>query len=300
MLGRGPNTISYELHHNHVNDEYQSGKAHAKATTRRKAAKYQAKKIVANENLQSFIDEALLAARSPQSIAGRLKAGLVPGLPYVSRDTIETYIRSSHGTRIEYQLKILKLTQGRKKRRRRPGEPKPMYHDPKVYIDDRPEVITNRERVGDLELDFIVSGRAGSGYAMTATDRKLRVGFIRKILPVSIANAERALLDIKQEFPELMSITTDNDLLFRYHKHIEAILGVPVYFCHAYSSWEKGSIENFNGVARKYVRKGSDISQYPDAYMRMTETTLNNRWMEVLGYKTPQECLDEHRRSMVS
>lgn len=277
-------------------DHYDASKAQLKATVRRKAAKYQAKKIVVNKNLQTFIDEALLAGRSPQSIAGRLKAGLVPGLPYVSRDTIETYVRSTHGTRIEYQLKVLKLKQGRKKRRRRPGDHKPTYHDEKVYIDDRPDVITNRERVGDLELDFIVSGKNGSGYGMTATDRKLRVGFIRKILPVSIANAERALLDIKQSFPELRSITTDNDLLFRYHKHIEAILGVPMYFCHAYSSWEKGSIENFNGIARKYVRKGSDISQYGEAYMAMVETTLNNRWMEVLGYKTPQECLDEYRK----
>jgi len=84
--------------------------------------------------------------------------------------------------------------------------------------------------------------------------------------------------------------------LWRYHKRLEAILGVPFYFCHSYSSWEKGSVENFNGQARKYIRKGSDISQYSEAYMAMTEAKLNSRWMEVLGYKTPQECLDEHRK----
>ncbi len=266
-----------------------------KATSRRQKAKFQAKKIVINQELQAFVDAALLANQSPQAIAGRLKAGLVPGLPYVSRDTIETYIRSAHGRRIEYQLKVLKREQGRKKRRKRPGSSRAATGDQKVYIDDRPDVITNRERVGDLELDFIVSGKDGSGYGMTATDRKLRVGFIRRILPVSVANALAALLDIKQQFPELTSITTDNDILWRYHKRLEVILGVPFYFCHSYSSWEKGSIENFNGVARKYIRKGSDISQYSEAYMRMAETKLNNRWMEVLGYKTPQECLEEYR-----
>jgi IS30 family transposase len=298
MLGRGPNTISYELVHNKVNDEYVESKAQAKATARRKASKYQGKRIVANPELQAFVDKALMNWQSPEAIAGRLKAGLEQRLPYVSRDTIETYIKSVHGRRIEHRLKVLKAGQKRKSRRKRPGTPP--LGDPKVYIDDRPDVITNRERVGDLEVDFIVSGKTGMGYCLTAADRKLRVGFIRKLLPVSVGNALKALQDVKRVFPELMSITTDNDILFRYHKQLEAKLGVPFYFCHPYSSWEKGSIEHFNGQARKYIKKGSDISQYGEEYIRMVEDKLNGRWMEVLGYKTPQEALEECRRSYVS
>lgn len=233
--------------------------------------------------------------QSPQAIAGRLKNGLEPGLPYVSRDTIETYIRSVHGRRIEYQLKVLKVKDKRRNKRKRPSlSPK---GDPKKSIDDRPDVIKNRERVGDLEVDFIVSGKQGSGYALTAADRKLRNGFIRKILPVTVANALKALKDIKKQFPELTSITTDNDILFLYHKQLEKALGVPFYFCDSYSSWQKGSVENFNGQARKYIKKGSDISQYNAAYIQMTEDKLNNRYMEVLGYKTPKEALEEYRNA---
>jgi transposase, IS30 family len=245
--------------------------------------------------LQQFVDKALLQRQSPGAIAGRLKAGLDPGLPYVSRDTIETYIRSVHGRRIEYQLKVLKAKdKARIKKRKRPGAVAP--GDPKIYIDDRPTVITNRERVGDLEVDFIVSGKAGSGYALTAADRKLRVGFIRKVLPVTVGNALKALKDIKRQLPELTSITTDNDILWRYHKKLEAALGVPFYFCDPYSSWQKGSVENYNGQARKYIRKGSDISQYGEVYIQMVETKLNNRYMKVLGYKTPAEALNEYRK----
>jgi len=216
-------------------------------------------------------------------------------LPYVSRDTIETYIKSVHGRRIEYQLKVLKAGQKHRNKRKRPGVPPP--GDTKVYIDDRPSVITNRQRVGDLEVDFIVSGKQGTGYALTAADRKLRVGFIRKILPVTVGNALKALKDIKRQFPELTSITTDNDILWRYHKKLEAALGVPFYFCDPYSSWQKGSVENYNGQARKYIRKGSDISQYGEVYIQMVETKLNARYMEVLGYKTPKEALDVYRDS---
>lgn len=275
MVGRGKSSISDELNRNKVNDAYIATKAHAKAKVRRKNARYQGKRIVDNQALQEFLDKALRNWQSPQSIAGRLKAGLEPGLPYVSRPTIERYIASVHGRRIEYELKVLKAGVKYRNKRKRPNLPP--RGDPKIYIDDRPAAIQNRERVGDLEVDFIVSGKQGNGYCLTAADRRLRVGFIRKVLPVSVGNALTALQDIQQLFPEMLTITTDNDILFLYHKQLEQALGVTFYFCHPYSSWEKGTVEHFNGQARKYIKKGSDISQYPDTYIRMTETKLNNR-----------------------
>jgi transposase, IS30 family len=260
---------------------------------RRRDSKYQSKKIVEHLPLQDFITKALLGGQSPEAIAGRLKEGLEPSLPYVSRDTIETYIKSVYGRKLEHELKLLKAGQKRRNKRKRPGTGPP--GDEKTSIDDRPEVVTNRERVGDLEVDFIVSGKTGTGYALTAADRKLRVGFIRKILPVTVANALAALVDIQRVFPELASITTDNDILFSYHKQLEAVLGIPFYFCHPYSSWEKGGVENYNGQTRKYIKKGSDISQYSDEYIAFAETKLNDRYMKVLGYRTPREALEEYR-----
>src|ERR1039458_6077961 len=150
MLGGDPASISRELERNTVNNAYVAKKASVKSRVRRKASKYQGKKIVVDRDLCQFIEKALMQRQSPAAIAGRLKAGLEPGLPYVSRDTIETYIRSVNGRRIEYQLKVLKAKDKRKNsRRKRPRTPP--RGDPKTYIDDRPAVITNRERVGDLE-----------------------------------------------------------------------------------------------------------------------------------------------------
>ncbi len=295
MLGRDPASISRELKRNTVDNAYVAKKASVKSRVRRKAAKFQGKKIVANQDLLTFIEKALMQRQSPGAIAGRLRAGLEPGLPYVSRDTIETYIKSVHGRRIEHQLKVLKAGQ-KHRNKKRPGlSPR---GDPKTSIDDRPDIIKNRERVGDLEVDFIVSGKAGKGYALTAADRKLRVGFIRKILPVTVGNVLKALLNIKKQFPELTSITTDNDILFLYFKALEKALGVTFYFCHPYSSWEKGSVENYNGEARTYIKKGSDISQYGEVYIQTVETKLNNRYIAVLGYKTPEEALEGYRRGL--
>jgi len=248
-------------------------------------------KIVDVPELQAFVEKELLKLQSPGAIAGRLATG-IDGLPFASRDTIERFIRSVHGRKLEYELKLLK----QKNRRRHKKRPKVTMLSNRKFIDERPEVIKNRERVGDLEADFIVSGKSGSGYLLTGADRKLRNGFIRKILPVTILNMEQAFLDVKRAFPELKSITTDNDLLFQHHERLEELLGVPIYFCDPYASWQKGTIKNYNGRVRKYIPKGADISSYSHEYIQFIEDRLNSRFMSVLGYKTPEEALTEYRK----
>jgi IS30 family transposase len=288
-LGRGVGTISDELKRNKVAGLYDPKKAQAKATVRRKAAKFQGMTIVANQDLQDFVERELRKLQSPAAIAGRLAAGL-DGLPSASRGTIERFIRSVYGRQLEYELKLLK-----RKRKRSTKRATAEQLQNRTSIADRPSVINNRERVGDVEADFIVSGKSGSGYLLTGVDRKIRYGLVRKLLPVTITNMEQAFLDVKKAFPELKSITTDNDLLFRHHERLEALLGVPIYFCDPYSSWQKGSIENLNKHVRKYIPKSSDISQYNDEYIQFVEARLNGRFMSVLGYRTPQECLTAHR-----
>lgn len=241
--------------------------------------------------MREFVEVELLKQQSPSAISGRLKAEL-DGLPYVSRDTIEEYIASVYGRKLEYELKVLKRSRKRWRRKKRPAL-SPLGE--RTSIDQRPSVITDRERIGDVEADFVVSGKTGSGYLLTVVDRRIRVGFIRKLLPVTIVDMEQAFLDIRKTFPELKSITTDNDLLFRHHKRLEALLGVPIYFCDPYSSWQKGSIENYNKHVRKYIPKGADISQYSDEYIQFVEYRLNSRFMSVLDYKTPEECLTAFR-----
>jgi IS30 family transposase len=288
-LGRGIGTISDELKRNAVAGAYTPAQAHHKAYTRRRESKYQGMTIVRNRKLQEFIERELLKQQSPAAIAGRLATGL-DGLPPASRDTIERFIHSAYGRQLEYQLKVLK--QKRKGRKKRPTVEQ---LSGRTSIDDRPAVVTNRERVGDVEADFIVSGKSGTGYLLTVVDRKIRTGFIRKLLPVTVANMEQAFLDIKTQFPELTSITTDNDILFRSHERLEQLLGVPIYFCDPYASWQKGSIENLNKQVRKYIPKGANISQYNEEYIQFVQVRLNSRFMSVLGYQTPAECLAAHR-----
>ena len=247
-------------------------------------------KIVAHEDLQTYVEEKLMEGRSPKSIAGRIKHH-EKHLPAVSADSIKRFIKSVHGRKIEAHRK--KLFEKRKRRQKRRRATK--LRD-RVFIDKRPKSIEKRQRVGDCEADFIVSGKSGKGYILTVADRKLRTSFIEKLLPVTIENMEKAFRKIKERYPEMRTITTDNDLLFAHHKRLEKLLGVKIYFCHPYHSWEKGTIENVNGEIRKDIPKGSDLSKYTPRFLCSIETKLNNRYMECLRFSTPQELLDRHRK----
>ena len=170
----------------------------------------------------------------------------------------------------------------------------------RVFIEKRPRIIEKRGRVGDAEADFILSGKGGRGILLTLTDRKLRLPFIEKILPVSIPAVERALMRIKRRFLELRTITFDNDILLQHHQRLERILGVQIYFCHPYSSFEKGSIENVNGRIRRYIPKGSNIATYSRPFIRKLEGRLQTRPLKCLGYATPEEALERHRKRVIS
>ena len=245
-------------------------------------------KIVENKDLKKFVVDSLYDRQSPGNIAGRIR-NKEKGLPDIGKDSIYRFILSVHGRHIESFLNTSK--------RRRKGRGKKVAQlENRVFINKRPKHINNREKLGDAEADFILSGKTGCGILVTLADRKIRVSFIEQILDVSIRNMEHAFLRVKKRFPELRTITTDNDILFKHHKRLEVILGVKMYFCHPYHSWEKGTIENTNMHIRKDIPKGSDISRYSKRFVRSVENRLNRRYMEVTNHETPSEALARHRK----
>jgi len=148
-----------------------------------------------------------------------------------------------------------------------------------------------------MEADFIVSGKNGRGILLVAVCRKLRVAFLELISEVSVDEVHIAFARIKKRFPEMRTLTLDNDLLFKMHKTLERLLKVKIYFCHPYHSWEKGSVENVNKQIRKFIPKGSDLSEYDRRFIQSIEVYLNERFMKCLDYATPEEKLIVYRKT---
>lgn len=239
------------------------------------------KKIVMHPSLRAFIEEKLLDDQSPEEISKRLKR-VEKTLPYISASAIRRFIKSIYGRKIEeHRAQVFK------KRRQKGGKKRRI--EGKRMISERPKKINRRWGLGHTEGDFIVSGRSGKGMVFALRDRKVRKNFLERILPVSVKAIERALVRIKKRFPELQTITFDNDILFLEHKRLEKKLHIKIYFCNPHSPWQKPSIENLNKKLRRYIPKGSDISKYSRAYIRKLEDKINRHFMDCLDSLTPDE-----------
>ena len=287
-LGRSNSTISEEIKLGKVAGIYNPLKAHHKAYVRRWQSKYQGMKVVRDRELQKVVDILLYQSQSPENISGRIERHQ-KSLPRVSKDSIYRYIKSPYGRKIEVWRKKRKC----RKRYRRPLAEK--LRD-RTFIDKRPMYVNKRLRIGDTEADFIVSGKSGKGMILNVTDRKSRAPFLEKILPVSIPEVERAFLGIKDRFPEMKTVTTDNDILFQKHQELKKLLDIKIYFCHPYHSWEKGTVENVNKYIRIDIPKGSNISKVSKRFIRSVEVKLQNKIYKVLNYKTPLEVLETDRK----
>lgn len=287
-MKRSVSTISDEIHRNSVRGKYDPRKAQHEAYVSRKYSKYQGMKIVEDRKLREFVENKLYDDQSPRAIAGRLKHK-EKKLNYVSKNGIYTYIKSVYGRRVEYHRK-------KRKQRRRKGRAKHAKLLDRTFIDKRPKYIDKRLGLGNVESDFIVSGKSGKGILLVVVDRKTRAAFLEKITAVNITNVHKAFSKIKRRFPEIRTITTDNDILLQQHKELERLLGVRIYFCHPYHSWEKGTVENTNKYIRKDIPKGSNISSYSRSFIYTLEQKLNRRIMECLKFRTPSEALREERK----
>ena len=280
-------SIHDEIRINRVNGKYDAKKAHQKAYARRKYSKYQGMKVVLNEPLQKRVERLLLDGQSPEAVAGRI-VHQEKELPKVSGNSIRRYIRSPYGRTIENY-------RNKHKRKRRRRFRKARLKDRK-FIEERPISLQNRRRVGDAEADFIVSGKSGRGILLVVVDRKFRLPFLEQILEPSLEEVTNACLRIKERYPEWKTMTTDNDLLFQHHKELEKILGITIYFCHPHHPWEKGEIENINGVIRFDIPKSSDISKYSKDFIKKLEAKLQRKIYECLNFLTPAEKMARYRK----
>ena len=287
-LGRSVSTIWDELHRNRTRGRYDPAKAHHKAYVRRKYAKYQGMKIVRHDALRKEVTERLMDDQSPEAIAGHVSK-YHRQLPAISKNALYRFIAIPYGRRIETHRWF-------KRRRRRGHYGKRRTLTDRTFIGKRPQYINKRKRIGDAESDFIVSGKSGKGILLVIADRKSRSACLERIVRVSIPRVEESFVAIKQRFPELQTITTDNDLLLQHHKRLEALLRIRIFFCEPHHPWEKGTVENTNKVIRRDIPKGSNISRYSRQFVVRLEAKLNRRPMQCLNDKTPQMVLAEYRR----
>lgn len=287
-LKRSVSSISEEINTNSVNGIYDPYKANHKAYVKRKYSKYQGMKAASDFDLWDYIENKMKEDWSPEAISGRIK-NIDTQIKPISAKGIYKFIYSSHGCNLIRHLTY----QGEAKKPKTASKIEQLKD--RVFIDKRPKIIGKRRRFGDWEGDFIVSGKNGKGVLLTLYERKSKYVMIKKLINKKIEEVHKIIHELTGGII-INSLTLDNDIVFKKHKELSRILGIPVYFCHPYHSWEKGGVENANKLIRRYIPKGSDISKYSDEYVQMIEDKLNNKPRKCLKYKTPNEVMQENNQ----
>lgn len=157
----------------------------------------------------------------------------------------------------------------------------------RVSIDKRPAEAC-ADNPGHWEMDTIV-GPDNKGAILTLVERHSRFAIIARLEDGKNARALakkaiRALLPYKEL---VKTITTDNGTEFAEHQTISRRLGADVYFAHPFSSWEKGAIENCNGLIRQYIPKKMPLNNITQEQLTEIQHRLNARPKKILGFETP-------------
>lgn len=276
-LGRGHNTVSYEVKTNKVKGRYDPLKAAAKARLRKRLRRLEWSKIEQFPKLKQLIIEKLMIHWNPDEIAGWLKR--TKG-QYVSKTAIYEWLRSARGNRY-----CLWLYSRRHYVRRRKGKKTKRVMIPnRVGIERRLAGANQRVRYGHFEADTVVGKKGTPGGLKTGYERKSRLVLARKVKtmrPAEHAEVERKMLvGVK-----VLSITRDNGMENRDHEKV----GATAFFCDPYSSWQKGGVENANKMLRRYFPKGTDFRTVAQQKIDRAVAIINHKPRKILGYRSALE-----------
>ncbi|MGL4369449.1 MAG: IS30 family transposase [Spirochaetota bacterium] len=286
MLCRHPSTISREIRRNGSpirETQYRANRAQMRADeTKLQSHK---KMRLKDPAIQKYVEKKLKQDYTPEQIAGRIYQDT--GKFTTNYESIYLYIYKERPDLTKY------LVRGKRKRQKRSIKPgKRMVKIPnRIMIDERPKKINDRLEYGHWEADTAVSRQSKSALVVVR-ERKLQLVYIRKIPRKDAVSMRNAVIDILRKFPKSMrrSITFDNGLENADHMTIAKRLGLNTYFCHAYHSWEKGSVENSIGLIRRYLPKKTDFSLISNRKICWIERRLNNRPRKTLEFLTPLEA----------
>jgi IS30 family transposase len=219
---------------------------------------------------------------SPEQISGVLKKG---GEDWVSPETIYKLIWDDKKNNGDLYTHLRR--QERRYRKRGSSKDTRGIIKNRVSIDQRPKVVENRDRFGDLEVDLII-GKNHNQAILTINDRASGMLKMSKVASKQADVVTLAIQELLEEWkPYLHTITADNGKEFAGHEQVAENLSIDYFFAHPYHSWERGSNENLNGLIRQYFTKGSDFTSITNQRIKEVETKLNNRPRKRHDYETP-------------
>lgn len=237
-----------------------------------------------------YVREKLRLGWSPEIIAGRLPIDF-PG-ESIHFETIYKYIYKKKNKRDKLWIH---LEQSRKKRQIKNGRSvqKQSKIPSAVSIDLRPSEVLDRKIPGHFETDNLEGKKTDSKVLSSLVERTTRKVSLCLLPSKKSADKNTHTIQTLNTYPPHLrrSVTADNGAENTKHQELTDKTGVPVFFCHPYHSWEKGTVERRFRTVRRIIPKGTSLETYTQKDIQEIEDWINNMPMKVLGYLTPNELM---------
>ena len=240
-------------------------------------------KLGRDKDFADFVEDMVLKGYSPGAILLYIKEHGLNFKTKVCRVTLYSYIYKGVFLKISNKHLLHKGERKRQSKEKRGKKLPNIEHS----IEKRPAFINDRESFGHWEGDSVIGTNKKGETVLTLTERLTRMEIIMKCQDKTVASTIRALNRLERgigsiNFREIFkSITFDNGTEFSDTKGIEYSpytkkKRTTVYYCHPYCSSERGSNENQNGFIRRFIPKGTPISNYSDSYIRYVQNFMND------------------------
>lgn len=264
-------------------------------------------KIGNDRPLAEYIEEKIIEDKySPEAA---LAAAAESGIEFTTSISVRTLYRYiDKGIFLKLTNKDLPVKGKRKKHNKRVKVQKRASAG--ESIENHPDEVKNREIFGHWEMDT-VKGKQGvtKSCMLVLTERKTRDEIIVKLPDQKAASVVEAIDRLERKWGDMFtkvfrSITVDNGVEFSDYEGLERSVlhegekRTFAFYCHPYSSWERGSNENNNRLIRRHIPKGEDFDEKQDRDIEYIENWINNYPRGIFGFKTSAQLFEEEIRNL--